>query len=598
MPHVSVFKKPSPWLFLLILAVIIGGFVRVWKISTLPFPPNGDELAYGYYGWSLLHFGTDEYGNRYPVYFPSGGDYKYPVLAYFNMLPAAIFGLTEVTTRFWSVVSGILLIPLVFVLTWLIVRSRSAGVAAAWLVAISPWGVSLARYGYETNLATLLIVSGFINLLLLEFVPRQRRRLGLVLYFLSFVLLVLALYTYGSARIFIPLMLAGLTTVSYLKKNRLYPFRRHFLALLIILTSLAAVSLIPWQSRGRATGVLALTQTPEQKKQLAIIAVEAGTAPMKPPIILTRIFHNRYEQVILSFLGRYARFFESEFLFFSAGTAVERIPGVGALLLVQIFLLPAGVIFLFADARRRPYYWLLLIWLAVSPIPSALTGGDPQLTRALVMLPALSAISGSGFMVILRLAPAIWRPMVVFGLAIFTAVNGVQVAYQLFVHKTMHEPWKNEQVAKKMTDLVSELKSQYQAVAIPGDDYIYFLFYQHVSPAEFVSRSTIRPEAYGNQWERVERLDNIVFRMPYDCPREGKMHVLYVCQGPNIPQNTHLLADLHYRDEVPAYTLLEFAGPLVKRATLPLLPKRLHYMVDADTRFVGGIIPADRPDLW
>lgn len=35
---------------LLALAIIIGALVGTWKITALPFPPNGDELAFGYYG--------------------------------------------------------------------------------------------------------------------------------------------------------------------------------------------------------------------------------------------------------------------------------------------------------------------------------------------------------------------------------------------------------------------------------------------------------------------------------------------------------------------------------------------------------------------
>ena len=71
---------------LLILALLVGLIVRTYQITTLPFPPNGDELFFGYYGWSLLHFGIDEYGTRFPFNFPSIGDYKYPGLAYLNMI--------------------------------------------------------------------------------------------------------------------------------------------------------------------------------------------------------------------------------------------------------------------------------------------------------------------------------------------------------------------------------------------------------------------------------------------------------------------------------------------------------------------------------
>jgi hypothetical protein len=54
-------------LYLLMLIIGLGSLLRLWKLTTLPLPPNGDELAFGYYGWSLLHFGTDEYGKLFLI---------------------------------------------------------------------------------------------------------------------------------------------------------------------------------------------------------------------------------------------------------------------------------------------------------------------------------------------------------------------------------------------------------------------------------------------------------------------------------------------------------------------------------------------------
>jgi len=97
--------KQKTYLKILIAIVALGFVLRAWRLTSLPLPPNGDELAFGYYGWSLLHYGMDEYGNKFPVYFSSIGDYKFPVLAYLNIIPATVFGLSEITVRFWPVVS-------------------------------------------------------------------------------------------------------------------------------------------------------------------------------------------------------------------------------------------------------------------------------------------------------------------------------------------------------------------------------------------------------------------------------------------------------------------------------------------------------------
>ena len=88
--------------------------------------------------------------------------------------------------------------------------------------------------------------------------------------------------------------------------------------------------------------------------------------------------------------------------------------------------------------------------------------------------------------------------------------------------------------------------------------------------------------------------------MPFDCPKSGKLNVLYICTGPNIPQNSKILNVIRYLDKVPAYTLLEFI-PISKIAsTLPELPEGLDYMVDVEKSPFSpdGIIPDHDTRLW
>jgi len=168
------FKRISIVGILLFFAILTGTIIRTWRITSLPFPPNGDELSFGYFGWSLLHFGTDEYGTYLPINFPSIGDYKYPGLAYLNIVPAAIFGLSEITTRFWSVISGIALIPLIYLLVITLFGSRKMAIAASWLTALSPWSITVSRLGYENHVALTLTVAGFICLLQLRKIHKKK----------------------------------------------------------------------------------------------------------------------------------------------------------------------------------------------------------------------------------------------------------------------------------------------------------------------------------------------------------------------------------------------------------------------------------------
>src|SRR3989344_6870864 len=119
---------------LILLIVILGIVLRFVKIGEIPYGFDGDEAAFGYYGYSLLTNLSDEYGNKLPLYFPSIGDYKYPVYAYLTTLPVAFFGLTEFSARFISALSGILLIVIVYFLTKRLFSSEKVSLAASFLV--------------------------------------------------------------------------------------------------------------------------------------------------------------------------------------------------------------------------------------------------------------------------------------------------------------------------------------------------------------------------------------------------------------------------------------------------------------------------------
>lgn len=590
-------EKVSLFTILLICAIFVGTIVRTWKITTLPFPPNGDELAFGYYGWSLLHYGTDEYGTFLPMNFPSIGDYKYPGLAYLNIIPAAIFGLSEITTRFWSVISGIALIPLIYLLVIALFENRVIAISASWITALSPWSITLSRLGYENHLALTLSVAGFICLLLLRRIYNKKTQL--VLLILAAVSLILSTFTYAAERVFVPILLIIILITSFLKNSQFSNIRKYTLFLLVILGLTVGISLIPWQNRGRAEAVMWKGIDSKEANRLQELYVGAGTSPIRIPVGFTHLFHNKARIAIEDFLYRYSNHFSPKFLFFEGEAATEKIPDTGMLPLILIFFLPLGLLTLFTYQKRQSAVFILA-WLLFAPIPSALTLGEPHINRASLMIPPLTIISAFGFWQFLNHFSSKGKFISGLILALLFFFNSLYVLNQIFVQKPVDKPWISEQVNKQMVKEVFALKDNYQAVAIPKDEYIFFLFYEKISPPQFLKRSTVKPETRGNSWNRVERLDNIYFNMIYDCPKSGKLNVLYICRGENIPQNSEVLKVIRYLDDIPAYTLVEFMPISKMPQTLPQLPERLKYMVDIekDSKSPDGIIPENSSNFW
>ena len=64
---ISLIKKN----FWLILIVLISILLRTYKLSSYPEAVDEDEMSLGYISYSLLHSRTDEYTNKFPIYFKS-----------------------------------------------------------------------------------------------------------------------------------------------------------------------------------------------------------------------------------------------------------------------------------------------------------------------------------------------------------------------------------------------------------------------------------------------------------------------------------------------------------------------------------------------
>ena len=73
----------STHIFLITILIVIAGFLRIYKIATVPPGLNQDETAIGYNAYSILVTGRDEWGEKYPLYFKSFGDYKLPIYIYY-----------------------------------------------------------------------------------------------------------------------------------------------------------------------------------------------------------------------------------------------------------------------------------------------------------------------------------------------------------------------------------------------------------------------------------------------------------------------------------------------------------------------------------
>ena len=111
--YIHLRTKWKYWaLFLLILG--LGIFARTWEFNRLPPGLTADETSNGVDAFSLYHFGIDRNGVSYPIQFISWGSGQSALYGYLLIPFIALFGLSTAVIRIPMLISGIITLPLVF----------------------------------------------------------------------------------------------------------------------------------------------------------------------------------------------------------------------------------------------------------------------------------------------------------------------------------------------------------------------------------------------------------------------------------------------------------------------------------------------------
>lgn len=583
------------WWFPLIAIFILGFLLRFVYLGWLPFPINGDEAAHGYNSWSIAHFGTDEFGNSFPLYFPSAGDYKYPVYNYLSAPFVAIFGMNDFMTRFLSALSGVLLIGVIYKLTELLTNERRTALIAALFTAISPWSLIYSRTASLSNVALFLATTG-IYFVVSGLLDHKRIVKNLAIAGLFFLI---AIFTHQSARVFIPgfLGLLSLYIIFNRKAKDFSPVWKKMLVFGVVIIVLTGVSLIPWESRARAEGLSVFNNSAGREKLMTETAREMGLGDPVPPIV-TRIFFNKLTLLGWEIGGRYLSHFSPNYLFIQGDIVqLNSVPNMGVLYVLDGLFLLIGLA-LFITKPTFPRMILLFILLA-SPLPAAASIETPSAQRQVIGLAGFVITAAIGLSFLLE---NIKNKGYLKHLVIFLIVGGYLYLFSFFLVnffkvKAVHQPYGSDQGYQEMVEYVWQEKGNYDKVVMPVSPYIHFLYRKQISPQDFLSRAEIIPTSV-QQWDRVKSLDNIIFNMQSNCPKIGRENILYVCKGLEIPRNAKVLKVVRFGDLIPAFTMLKFEALPVEKQAKEELPFMLNYMVEGDARYPTGVFAKEENRYW
>lgn len=542
---------------ILLLIIALALFLRFWKISSF-LPLNRDEAAIGYNAYSLLKTSKDEWGEFLPLSFKSFGDYKMPGYIYAAILPIKIFGLTEFAVRFWSAVGGAAAVASLYYLSlWILKRLKIAknkeklfALLAAFILAVNPWHLYFSRVGFEANLNLTFFLVG-----LTAFVYGFKKRYLLPISSLSFVLM---FYTYSSSFIFLPPFLL-LTFVIFrkdlVKKRPNSAFAGLglcgniwlFLSLIIFLAGATHATWSVWQV-SKAKANITIFSDPTILDSFNRTRSEAF---MRSPL-WSRAWLNKPFFYFRIFISKYLSSFSPKFLFFSGGSHPwHQIPDMGNFYWTDLIFILLGL-WLLLSIKADKVKWLILSWLLISPLPSAITVDAPHATRMLQIVPVIVIVIVMGLLQFWGwlLNKARWFKKGLVPLLIFLYFFQIGRFGCLYIFD----------YPKKLPSLLMPgINKAIQWVENQGEDrlvifskpsdfpYIYIAFYRQLNPDYFQQNAVWKPPDLANL-TAVEKIGKYRF---WEGLPEIEEKAFYLLQDKGVsPANFNLKHQIKNKDKV------------------------------------------------
>jgi 4-amino-4-deoxy-L-arabinose transferase-like glycosyltransferase len=460
-----MFKLPKAFFLILILTII----TRFYQLGYLPRAFAADEAALGYSGWSILTTGKDEWGKFLPLVLRSFDDNKPAVYSYLTIPGIILFGVNPMTARLPAAFFGVLLSVFVYLLINKLFKNKSLALLSMLMIALSPWHIEISRTAIEAGVAlSLSILSIFL------FLQNNSKKQNW-----GFVIFILALFTYHTARIVLPVIIlsALFFKVIKLKKN-----------LKNILIALSFVGL-----------ALALTQSSDRFKQISVFS-DLGAKLIREEsiaedgvwgnsITMTRAMHNKPLSWVMSFTDSYLKNTSLSFLFLGGAQPPRvTIPETGQFL---VLLLPFFILGLSVSVKnfKNLDKWLLF-WLLIAPVPASLTTAElPHTYRTLFMLPVIAFFIGQGILFFINLFKNYksLKILLISVLIIGLSYNFSKSWHQYQVHQQLHQPWYRQYGYKDLINYLNGLENaeKIKITNREGEPYIFVLFYNQIEPKVF-----------------------------------------------------------------------------------------------------------------
>jgi len=545
---------------LFLLVVILAAGLRFVMISQNPPSLDWDEVSHGYNAYSILKTGKDEWGRTFPVIFRAYGDYKLPVYIYLTVISEFLFGVNSFAVRLPAVLAGIAVVAFTYLLVKELFDKRVA-LLSALLVAVEPWSFFLSRGAFEANLALAFIAAGIYF-----FLKGLHKPSNLIP---ASILLGLSVWTYNSARVFVPVLIF-VSLFLYKRELRLLLKKKKFIilnSLFVILFFFLPMFYQLLSSVGQARyGWVAILD------EGAIARInEARTTSLLHPF-LTRLIHNKATYFSSTFVKNWISNYSGDFLFFKGGSNFQfSVPNHGVLYVVNLVFLLLGVVLLLRKRTRESF--LILAWFFLGSIPGSLTREAPHVLRAITMLPMPMILCAYGVIFV-------WNKLAKNLKFIFLAVylvllaGGTESYLDTYFNSYRRDySWSWQYGYEEVVSYVKEKYDKYDKVIVTkkyGEPHEFFLFFWPWNPEKYRNGPELI-RFYQSNWYWVDAFDKFYFVNDWQVSGDGseftleskekadcsKSKCLLVTSPQNYPDGWKKLETINFLDGKPAFEILE-----------------------------------------
>lgn len=530
--------------------IIFGFFIRTYHVAVNPPSLSWDEVSIGYNAYSILKIGRDEHGRFLPLdFFKAYGDYK-PPLAIYSAVPFIfLFGVSDLAVRLPAAFFGTLSILLTYFIVLELFSTNSQkkwmALISSALLAVSPWHVNLSRGGFEAVVALFLVLYGVWCILSSRTYPRR--------FYIMWLPFMAAIYTFNSARYFVPLL--SLLLLWILREKLKVHYKKFFLGVAIAGICMLPIlpHLVSREARLRFKEVNIFTDTS------VVTQANDRTARTKNRLV-SFLVNNRRIGFIRSYLMHFTDNLQPEFLFIKGdGNPKFSIQDTGELYIIEAPLLLVGFLAMLLVHPAQATF--LLFWLLAAIVPAATARETPHALRILNSLPTWHIFIAFGMLTCINIVTR--KNKHAFYLYAFLAV--ISVAYIFQVGYYLHEYYAHYPTEysgewqygyREAIQKIQPFAQKYSEVVITdsiGRPYMYTAFYTKIDPKEFLQSKKSYTDAAG--FYHVDGFGTYSFREVL--PLELNAHSLYVWDATEVPKGVRIIDTINLLNGDPKLVIFD-----------------------------------------